>query len=229
MAVQEEVPLIKLYIAEFEAGEFGLKAGFYFAFPDAEGAVQTADNFMGPFESRYAALNAAQALVAEYLISKEDVMDIKIKLLTPNAQLPSYGSAEAAGMDLRADLTVEDPHQPNLVEKIITLGPGERRLIRCGFAMSMPVGYEAQVRPRSGLSLKFGITVHNAPGTIDSDYRGEVGVILWNTSNDLFVIRHGDRIAQMVFARHERAEAKIVEELSSTDRGASGYGSTGVK
>lgn len=220
--------MIPLYITEFEEGQFGVKAGFYFAFPDAEGAVQTAENFMGPFESRYAALNAAQALVAEYLISKEDVMDIKIKLLTPNAQLPSYGSAEAAGMDLRADLSGEAGSN-DLADKILTLDPGERKLVKCGFAMSIPVGYEAQVRPRSGLSLKYGITVHNSPGTIDSDYRGEVGVILWNTSAVGFIVKHGDRIAQMVFARHERAEAKIVEELPSTDRGASGYGSTGVK
>lgn len=223
--------MIKLLITEFTEGQFGAKAGFYFAFPDRDGAVQAIGNFMGPYVSRYAALNAAQALVAEYLISQENIMDIKIKLLTPNAQLPSYGSAEAAGMDLRADLTFEDPNQPDLADKVIMMLPGDQRLIKCGFAMSMPVGYEAQVRPRSGLALKSGITVLNAPGTIDSDYRGEVGVILWNTSdkNAIFTIRHGDRIAQMVFARHERAEAKIVEELASTDRGESGYGSTGVK
>lgn len=221
--------MIPLYITEFEDGQFGMKEGFYFAFPDDELVTITDEHFTGPFTSRYEALNAAQAYIAELLIEKEKIVDIKIKLLTEGAKLPTYGSAEAAGMDLCADLTVEDPHQPNLVEKVISLSPGERRLIRCGFSMSLPVGYEAQVRPRSGLSLKFGITVHNAPGTIDSDYRGEVGVILWNTSKDQFVIRHGDRIAQMVIARHERAELKVVDALSSTDRGASGYGSTGVK
>lgn len=220
--------MIKLHILEMEEDKYGMKAGFYFSFPDKVDDLKIAE-LVGPFHSRYAALNAATEIVADYVISKETVMDIKIKLLTPNAQLPTYGSAEAAGMDLRADLTVEDPFQPNLEEKVISLRPGQRCLVRCGFAMSMPVGYEAQIRPRSGLSLKFGITVHNAPGTIDSDYRGEVGVILWNTSDNVFAIRHGDRIAQMVFARHERAEATVVEELPSTDRGASGYGSTGVK
>lgn len=155
--------------------------------------------------------------------------NLKIKLLNENARPPSRGSREAAGLDLHADLTNEDSYQPDITKKFITLGPGERRLVKCGFAMSIEPGYEAQVRPRSGLSLKSGITVHNAPGTIDSDYRGEVGVILWNTSKDQFAIRHGDRIAQMVIAFHKTYHSfDLVDELAPTDRGVGGYGSTGV-
>lgn len=155
--------------------------------------------------------------------------NLQIKLLNPNAMPPSRGSREAAGLDLHADLTLEDAYQPDIAKKIITIRPGERRLVKCGFAMSIEPGYEAQVRPRSGLSLKSGITVHNAPGTIDSDYRGEVGVILWNTSKDQFAIRHGDRIAQMVIAPHRSFHSfSVVEALAPTDRGVDGYGSTGL-
>lgn len=121
-------------------------------------------------------------------------------------------------MDLRANLD-----QP------VTLGPLERKLIPTGLHIALPEGYEAQVRPRSGLALKKGITVLNAPGTIDADYRGEVGVLLVNLSQDDFVVNDGERIAQMVIARHEQAEFVSVEQLDETERGAGGYGHTGVK
>ena len=121
-------------------------------------------------------------------------------------------------MDLRA----------NLSEPIV-LHPMERRLIPTGLYIALPEGYEAQVRPRSGLALKHGLTVLNAPGTIDADYRGEVGVVLINLSQEDFVINDGERIAQMVIARHEQAEFELVEELDETERGAGGYGHTGVK
>lgn len=120
-------------------------------------------------------------------------------------------------MDLRA----------NLSEPIV-LHPMERRLIPTGLYIALPEGYEAQVRPRSGLALKHGLTVLNAPGTIDADYRGEVGVVLINLSQEDFVINDGERIAQMVIARHEQAEFELVEELDETERGAGGYGHTGV-
>lgn len=121
-------------------------------------------------------------------------------------------------MDLRANLT-----------ESITLAPLQRALIPTGLFIELPLGYEAQVRPRSGLALKKGITCLNTPGTIDADYRGEIGVILVNLSDTPFEITHGERIAQLVIAKHERAEWVEVEELSSTDRGAGGFGSTGVK
>lgn len=121
-------------------------------------------------------------------------------------------------MDLRANN--EEP---------ITLRPLERRLIPTGLFMALPVGYEAQVRPRSGLALKHGITVLNSPGTIDADYRGEIGVLLINLSNEDFVINKGERIAQMVIARHEQVDFQIVDELDETERGAGGYGHTGTK
>ena len=135
-----------------------------------------------------------------------------------NNPLPKYQTIASAGMDLHANL-----------DEIITLKPGERKLIPTGLFIELPVGYEAQVRPRSGLALKKGITVLNTPGTIDADYRGEIGVILVNISNEPFVINDGERIAQLVFARVEQAEFLEVEELSSTERGAGGFGSTGVK
>lgn len=121
-------------------------------------------------------------------------------------------------MDLRAN--IEDP---------ITLRPLERRIVPTGLYIALPEGYEAQVRPRSGLALKHGITVLNSPGTIDSDYRGEIGVLLINLSDTPFVINAGERIAQMVVARHEQAELIEVEELDDTERGAGGYGHTGVE
>ena len=132
--------------------------------------------------------------------------------------LPHYETQASAGMDLRAYLDAP-----------ITLKPLERAIIGTGLYMELPVGYEAQVRPRSGLAAKKGITVLNAPGTIDADYRGEIGVILVNLSNDDFIVEDGERIAQMVIAQHERAIWELTEELSQTQRGVGGFGSTGVK
>lgn len=131
--------------------------------------------------------------------------------------LPKYETIASAGMDLRA----------NLSESII-LKPFERTLVKTGLFMELPVGYEAQVRPRSGLALKKGITVLNSPGTIDADYRGEIGVILINLSNEDFVIENGERIAQLVIAEYQQAEFIEVNELSETSRGTGGFGSTGV-
>lgn len=130
--------------------------------------------------------------------------------------LPDYATLLSAGMDLRANLDAP-----------ITLAPLERRLIPTGLRIALPAGYEAQVRPRSGMALKHGIGVLNSPGTIDADYRGEIGIILVNLSNEPFVINDGDRIAQMVVARHERVEWVVVESLDETQRGAGGFGHTG--
>ena len=132
--------------------------------------------------------------------------------------LPQYATEQSAGMDLRAN--IDEP---------IVLRPMERKLIPTGLFIALPEGFEAQVRPRSGLALKKGITVLNAPGTIDADYRGEVGVLLINLSQEDFVVNDGERIAQMVIARHEQAQFRVVEELDETERGAGGYGHTGVK
>jgi len=132
--------------------------------------------------------------------------------------LPNYETIASAGMDLRANLT-----------ESITLQPLERTIVKTGLFIELPIGFEAQVRPRSGMAAKNGITVLNAPGTIDADYRGEIGVILVNLSNDAFVIENGERIAQLIIAKHERAEWREVKELSETSRGAGGFGSTGVK
>lgn len=143
----------------------------------------------------------------------------KIRIINRGSQqLPAYATPQSAGMDLRAN--IEDP---------ITLRPLERRIVPTGLYIALPEGYEAQVRPRSGLALKHGITVLNSPGTIDSDYRGEIGVLLINLSDTPFVINAGERIAQMVVARHELAELIEVEELDDTERGAGGYGHTGVE
>lgn len=133
-------------------------------------------------------------------------------------ELPNYETIASAGMDLRADLSGP-----------ITLNPLERAIVKTGLFIELPIGYEAQVRPRSGLAAKKGITVLNSPGTVDADYRGEIGVILVNLSNEAFVVENGERIAQLVIAKHERAEWIAVEELSETSRGAGGFGSTGVK
>lgn len=133
-------------------------------------------------------------------------------------QLPAYATPQSAGMDLRANLDAP-----------ITLHPLERKLIPTGLHIALPEGYEAQVRPRSGLALKHGITVLNTPGTIDADYRGEVGVVLINLSQEDFVINDGERIAQMVIARCEQGELVLVETLDETERGEGGYGHTGVK
>ena len=143
---------------------------------------------------------------------------MKIKIVNRGHQpLPAYATEQSAGMDLRA----------NLSEPVV-LHPLERRLIPTGLYIALPAGYEAQVRPRSGLALKKGITVLNSPGTIDADYRGEIGVLLINLSNDDFVVNDGERIAQMVVARHEKGEFVEVEVLDETERGAGGYGHTGM-
>ena len=130
---------------------------------------------------------------------------------------PNYETEGAAGMDLRAN-----------IEDAITLKPLERAIVKTGLFIALPVGFEAQVRPRSGLAAKKGITVLNSPGTVDADYRGEIGVILVNLSNDNFVINDGERIAQLIIAKHERVNWQEVTVLSETERGASGFGSTGV-
>lgn len=144
---------------------------------------------------------------------------ITVKIINKGKQpLPTYATPQSAGMDLRAN--TEEP---------FTLKPLQRRLIPTGLFIALPEGYEAQVRPRSGLALKHGITVLNSPGTIDADYRGEIGVVLVNLSDTDFVVNPGERIAQMVISQHEQAELLVVDELDETERGAGGYGHTGVK
>ncbi|MBO4963898.1 MAG: dUTP diphosphatase [Prevotella sp.] len=144
---------------------------------------------------------------------------LKIKIVNKGRQpLPQYATAQSAGMDLRAD--IDEP---------VTLRPLERRLIGTGLHIALPAGYEAQVRPRSGLAIKHGLTVLNTPGTIDADYRGEIGVVLINLSDREFVVNPGERIAQMVVARYEQADLEQVELLDETERGEGGYGHTGVK
>lgn len=143
---------------------------------------------------------------------------MKIKLINKSGHPdPHYETERSAGMDLRAVTT--DP---------IRLEPMQRTIVKTGLFIELPIGYEAQVRPRSGLAAKSGITVLNAPGTIDADYRGEIGVILVNLSDSIFTIQHGDRIAQLVIAKHERAHWSSAEFLSETERGSGGFGSTGV-
>jgi len=132
-------------------------------------------------------------------------------------QTPSYETNASAGMDLRANLS-----------ELVTLKPLERAIIKTGLYIALPMGYEAQIRPRSGLSAKHGITVLNAPGTIDADYRGEIGVILVNLSNDEFTINDGDRVAQMVIAKFEHTKWEEVNVLNETSRGEGGFGSTGI-
>lgn len=151
---------------------------------------------------------------------KEAFLDmVKIKVVNRGHQpLPAYATPQSAGMDLRANLDAP-----------VTLLPMERRLIPTGLHIALPEGYEAQVRPRSGLALKHGITVLNAPGTIDADYRGEIGVVLINLSEQNFVINDGERIAQLVIARYEQGVLAEVEALDETERGEGGYGHTGVK
>ena len=144
-------------------------------------------------------------------------MNIKIVNKSKH-DLPNYETISSAGMDLRANLS-----EP------IELKPLERTIIKTGLFIELPIGYEAQVRPRSGLAAKKGITVLNSPGTVDADYRGEIGVILVNLSNENFVVENGERIAQLIIAKHERAEWISVETLSETSRGEGGFGSTGVK
>lgn len=142
---------------------------------------------------------------------------MKINIINKSSHdLPSYETIASAGMDLHAH-----------IEQDIILKPLERSIIPTGLFMALPVGYEAQVRPRSGLAAKYGLTVLNSPGTIDADYRGEIGVILVNLSNTDFTIKNGERVAQMVIAKHERAKWNPVQSLSETSRGAGGFGSTG--
>lgn len=143
---------------------------------------------------------------------------MQIKIINKSAHaLPSYETIASAGMDMRAN-----------IDAPIILKSLERAMIPTGLFIELPVGYEAQVRPRSGLAAKNGITCLNSPGTIDSDYRGELRVVLVNLSHDDFIVNNGDRIAQMVIAKHERAEWILSTELSETERGAGGFGSTGV-
>lgn len=142
-------------------------------------------------------------------------MRVKIKQLHPDALIPQYQTLGAAGFDLHA---LED----------YKLSAGERVLVKTGLAFELQIGFELQIRPRSGLALKNGISVLNAPGTIDSDYRGEVGVLLINHSKEDFAIKKGDRIAQGVVARYERVEFEVCEELGESARGAGGFGSSGV-
>lgn len=144
---------------------------------------------------------------------------MKVKVVNKSKHnLPHYSTIASPGMDLRAN-----------IDHSITLKPLERTIVKTGIFMELPVGYEAQVRPRSGLAFKKGITVLNSPGTIDADYRGEVGVILVNLSSEEFVIEDGERIAQMVITQHEQADWTEVDILEETDRGTGGFGSTGVK
>lgn len=144
-------------------------------------------------------------------------MEIKIKSLSKH-QLPEYSTSQSAGMDIRAS-----------IDAPIVLKPLERKLISTGLFLAIPDGYEVQIRPRSGLALKYGISVLNSPGTIDADYRGEIGIVLVNLSGDEFVVNDGDRIAQMVVAKYEQASWKVVAELDETERSTGGFGHTGNK
>ena len=145
------------------------------------------------------------------------MMNIKI-INKGHHPLPAYATSQSAGMDLRAN-----------IDKSITIHPMERLLLPTGLFMALPPGFEAQIRPRSGLALKHGITVLNSPGTIDADYRGEIMVLLINLSVDDFIINDGERIAQMIIAKHETIEFAVVDKLDETERGSGGYGHTGVK
>jgi len=144
-----------------------------------------------------------------------------------NNDIPQYQTRNSAGMDLRAYIDGCDKYEKEIDG--IRLRAGERMAIPTGIYIGLPPMYEAQIRPRSGLALKFGITVLNSPGTIDSDYRGEIKVILWNTTKYDYIIRNGDRIAQMVISKYEQAEIFITTELETTERGSGGFGHTGVK
>lgn len=146
-------------------------------------------------------------------------MSVQVSIINRSHHaLPSYSTPLSAGMDIRANL--DEP---------ITLQPGERRLIPTGLFIALPEGYEAQIRPRSGLAIKKGITVLNSPGTIDADYRGEIGIIIINHSDEAFVIEDGERVGQMVVARYNRVEWNETDSLNETERGAGGFGHTGVK
>ena len=141
---------------------------------------------------------------------------VKVKIVTKTGDVPKYETAGSAGMDLKADLKTS-----------VTLNPMERQLIPTGLFIELPIGYEAQVRARSGLSIKYGITLINAIGTVDSDYRGELKVPLVNLGNEPFVIKHGERIAQLVVTKHDIVQWEMVERLEDTDRGSGGFGHTG--
>ena len=141
---------------------------------------------------------------------------VKVKIVTKTGDVPKYETAGSAGMDVKADLKTS-----------VTLNPMERQLIPTGLFIELPIGYEAQVRARSGLSIKYGITLINAIGTVDSDYRGELKVPLVNLGNEPFVIKHGERIAQLVVTKHDIVQWEIVERLEDTDRGSGGFGHTG--
>lgn len=144
---------------------------------------------------------------------------MKVRIVNKSASAsPAYATAQSAGMDVRAD-----------IQQSVTIGPLERTIVPTGLYIALPEGYECQVRPRSGLAAKHGITVLNTPGTIDADYRGEIKVILVNLSNEAFTIEPGERIAQLVIAKHEHVEWEEVEILDETERGAGGFGSTGTK
>lgn len=151
--------------------------------------------------------------------TNKDKIEIALKPMghAVGLNLPTYATDQSAGMDLTAAL-----------EEAIELAPGERMLIPTGLSIALPAGYEAQIRPRSGLALKHGITVLNTPGTIDADYRGEIGVILINLGKEDFTIERGMRIAQMVIAEHSTVSWSVVEDLDDTSRGAGGFGSTGT-
>ena len=142
---------------------------------------------------------------------------MKIKIKSTGGVLPAYETEGSAGMDLRA-----------MLDEPVVLGPGQRKLIPTGLSIELPVGYEAQIRARSGLAVKKGIGLVNGIGTIDSDYRGDIGVILINWGDEDFVIENGDRIAQMVIAKYERVEWETADDLSATERGSGGFGHTGV-
>ena len=144
---------------------------------------------------------------------------LKVKIINRGRQpLPTYATALSAGMDLRAN-----------IDEDITLQPMQRQLVPTGLHIALPEGYEAQIRPRSGLALKHGITVLNTPGTVDADYRGEIMVLLVNFSNEPFIVKDGERIAQMIVAKHEQVSFEPTETLDETERGAGGYGHTGLK
>ena len=144
---------------------------------------------------------------------------LKIKIINRGHQpLPTYATSLSAGMDLRAN-----------IDEDITLLPMQRQLVPTGLHIALPEGYEAQIRPRSGLALKHGITVLNTPGTVDADYRGEIMVLLINFSNEPFIVKDGERIAQMIVAKHEQVSFELTETLDETERGAGGYGHTGLK
>lgn len=144
---------------------------------------------------------------------------LKVKIINRGRQpLPTYATALSAGMDLRAN-----------IDEDITLQPMQRQLVPTGLYIALPEGYEAQIRPRSGLALKHGITVLNTPGTVDADYRGEIMVLLVNFSNEPFIVKDGERIAQMIVAKHEQVSFELTETLDETERGSGGYGHTGLK